>query len=134
MRSLIAMPLPAVLLLAAAGCVEFHEAVDPAAEVCVSVDNKALGVVLAHSCTASSQRNQQFTCEVSAENSEIIVSSLFTYETKGNSTTLDCGMIVTNCQTDVPEDGTWTVVHGDTAFDVEIVDGGLPDGEICEPQ
>ena len=116
------------------GCVEFHEAVDADSEVCVETAEDTLTVQLSHQCTASSQMNQEFTCEAEFVDGEIVVTSLFTYETKGNSTTLDCGIITTECEVDLPEDGTWTVSHGDQAFEIELTDGTLSSTETCLPQ
>ena len=110
--------------LALTACVQNHEALDVGA-VCARGDANTLDIELAHTCVSSSQFDRDYSCGVTLDGDEIVVESVFTYSTKGNSTTLDCGTITTECSIDVPDDGTYTVIHGEEALDIEIVDGAV---------
>ncbi len=114
-----------LLLLPLVACEEHHEAVDPDVVICVVDAGDQLEVALTHSCVSGSAYDRDFSCEATLDGSEVQVSSLFTFTTKGKNTTLDCGSITTRCTTDLPPDGTSTVVHRDERFEFDVADGAV---------
>ena len=131
-RSLIPLVLP---LLALSACEVHHEADEVIADICVSGAANTVDIDLMLTCLSSSQYDREFTCEAIYDGTDIVVTSLFTYTTKGNGTNLDCGTFSTSCAVVVPDDGLYTVVHNDDALDIELSGGDvvIPAGEsaVC---